>query len=115
MTLPAILHLNDIIAPAVSMLGFEFVACEIHPLPGRAVLRIYIDSPNGVSLKDCEKVSRQVAAILDVEDPIGGKYNLEVSSPGADRILRTEEHFNRFVGRHIKVKLKQPRNDRRNF
>jgi ribosome maturation factor RimP len=113
MSLPA--SLQEIIARSVESLGFEFIAYELVPQGYRMVLRIYIDSPVGVTIRDCEVVSRQVASVLDVEDPISGKYFLEVSSPGSDRLLVTEEHFKRFIGHHIKVKLRQASNGRRNY
>lgn len=115
MSLPSTSRLTQIIAPAVKLLGYEFVACELVQQGRRSVLRIYIDSEEGVTIRDCEIVSRQLSAILDVEDPFSGRYDLEVSSPGADRLLVTEEHYRRYVGRHIKVKLRQSRNGRRNY
>jgi ribosome maturation factor RimP len=115
MSLPSITRLNDIIGPTIELLGYEFVACEFIPIGRRMLLRIYIDSGEGVTIRDCEIVSRQVSAVLDVEDPINGKYNLEVSSPGEDRLLVTEKHYQRFIGRRVKVKLRQSRNGRRNY
>jgi ribosome maturation factor RimP len=115
MSLPGAARLHAMIAPAVELLGFELVACELVPQGSRMLLRIYIDSPEGVTIRDCEIISRQVSAILDVEDPITGKYVLEVSSPGSDRLLVTEDHFRRFVGHHVKIKLRQGRNGRRNY
>jgi ribosome maturation factor RimP len=108
-------HLTDMIEPVIELLGYELVACELIPQGGRSILRIYIDSAEGVTIRDCELVSRQVSAALDVEDPIMGNYDLEVSSPGADRLLVKEAHFQRFVGRRIKVKLRQARNGRSNY
>lgn len=78
-------------------------------------LRLYIDSDSGIGLDDCEIVSRQVSALLDVEDPISGQYELEVSSPGFERSLRTLEHFRRFVGAVVKIKLRLARKGRQNF
>ena len=78
-------------------------------------IRIFIDKPEGVDLTDCEAVSRQVSAVLDVEDPLPGQYTLEVSSPGLDRRLTKLEHFQRFTGEMIKVKLRFPVDGRRNF
>src|SRR5258706_1420301 len=72
------------------------------------LLRIVIDKPEGVTHQDCEKVSRQVSAILDVEDPIPGRYTLEVSSPGAERKLSRPEDFQRFTGKMAKVVLRDP-------
>jgi ribosome maturation factor RimP len=115
MPLPPTSRLMSIIEPAVKLLGYEFVACELMPQDKRVLLRVYIDSEEGITMRDCEIVSRQIGAVLDVEDPIMGKYYLEVSSPGSDRLLVTLEHFQRFVGHSIKVKLRSSRNGRRNY
>ena len=77
------------------------------------LLRIFIDKENGVNLSDCELVSRQLSAFLDVEDPLPGRYVLEVSSPGEDRPLRTLEHFRRYSDCQAKVRLREPRESRR--
>jgi ribosome maturation factor RimP len=69
----------------------------------------------GIGIEDCERVSREVSALLDVEDPIPGAYTLEVSSPGSDRILRTRGHFERFAGSRVHVELKAPREGRRRY
>ena len=93
-------------------LGFELADLEVHG--GRpALLRVYIDREPGVTLADCELVGRQLGALLDVEDPLPGSYTLEVSSPGLDRRLRTPEQFSRFLGRAVRIELKQPREGRR--
>ncbi len=108
-------QLHDIIEPAVSALGYELVGVE-HLAQGRhTMLRIYIDSAAGITLDDCEKVSHQVSAVLDVEDPIHGHYTLEVSSPGLDRPLFTADHYRRFVGNEIQVRLRVPLQGRRKF
>jgi ribosome maturation factor RimP len=78
-------------------------------------LRIFIDKPGGVGLDDCERASREVSALLDVEDPIPTSYALEVSSPGEDRVLRTRAHFERFVGARVHVELSAPREGRRRY
>jgi len=88
----------------------EFAAGRAH-----ALLRLYIDREGGVGLEDCERVSREVSALLDVEDPIPSAYTLEVSSPGFDRVLRTRAHFGRFVGSRVFVELKEPRGGRRRY
>lgn len=103
------------IEPLVESLGYELVDVECR-IGGRdGVLRIFIDAADGITLDDCERVSRQVSAWLDVEDPIPGQYRLEISSPGLDRILRTPVHFERFVGEEIKVELAQALEGRRRF
>jgi len=88
---------------------------EYLPQGRRSLLRIYIDSPDGVTVDDCERVSHQVSGVLDVEDPIHGHYVLEVSSPGLDRLLFTAEHYRRFAGNRIKLRVSPPVDGRRNF
>ena len=108
-------QIADLLEPTVSALGLELWGVE-HISQGRySVLRIYIDSAEGIAIEDCERVSRQVSGILDVEDPIAGEYTLEVSSPGADRRLFTMEQFGRYVGNEVEVKLKTPLEGRRKF
>jgi ribosome maturation factor RimP len=108
-------RLNALIEPMLGSLGYELIELEFAPGHGRALLRLYIDAPAGVTLDDCERVSRAVAALLDVEDPIPGAYTLEVSSPGFDRLLRTQAHFDRFRGARVFVELKEPRAGRRRY
>jgi ribosome maturation factor RimP len=101
-------ELLRLLEPAVELLGYELVDVEFAPAGGRGVLRVYIDAANGISLDDCERVSRQLSPVLDDADPIPGAYQLEVSSPGFDRILRKREHFERFVGSRVKVQTSVP-------
>ncbi len=109
------LQMTDLIEPAVAAVGYELLGCEFISRGRRSVLRIYIDSPNGINVKDCEKVSHQVSSVLDVEDPIPGKYQLEVSSPGLDRPLFKIAHYEQQIGHWIKVHLRLALNGRRNF
>lgn len=88
-------------------MGYELVGVEFHTRHVNALLRIYIDSETGVTLDDCQRVSHQVSGVLDVEDPIGGPYTLEVSSPGLDRPLCEARHFTRFAGSEVRVQLKE--------
>jgi len=104
-----------LVEPLVARLGYELVELEFAPGHGRSLLRLFIDAPAGVGLEDCARVSREVAALLDVEDPIPMAYTLEVSSPGFDRLLRTQAHFGRFVGARVFVELKEPRAGRRRY
>lgn len=105
--------LNSLIEPAVSMLGYELLGVE-HLAQGRhSLLRIYIDHPNSITVEDCEQVSRQVSAVLDVEDPVKGQYTLEVSSPGLDRPLFKLTHFERFIGQEVSLTLAVPVDGRR--
>ena len=123
-----------LLAPTVDALGLELLGVEYLPAPGGAVLRLYIDvpaddaaaeaggegdgasihgGPRTVGIEDCEAVSREVSAQLDVEDPISGNYTLEVSSPSVDRPLFTPEQFARYIGQVAKVALKLPQDGRR--
>ncbi|HVT36411.1 MAG TPA: ribosome maturation factor RimP [Nevskiaceae bacterium] len=113
----SLLHekLLSLLEPAIEALGYELVLLEFVPQPGSALLRLYIDSPGGVNLDDCTRVSREVAGVLDVEDPISSAYNLEVSSPGLDRPLVKPAHYERFLQHVAKATLIAPRNGRRRF
>jgi ribosome maturation factor RimP len=88
---------------------------EYNSNPKHAVLRIYIDHGNGVGIEDCEVVSRETAALLDVKDPIRSQYNLEVSSPGLDRPLFIPAHYQAFAGRQAQINLFAPQDGRRKF
>ncbi len=103
------------LASGVKALGFELVEAELSGGRHHRTLRVYIDGPEGVTVDDCAAVSRQLSAILDVEDPITGSYTLEVSSPGLDRPLVTPADFRRFQGAMIKVRLLNALDGRRNF
>ncbi len=94
-----------LLEPAVERLGYELSDLEIKLGGRQGVIRLFIDKAGGVGLEDCETVSRQISALLDVEDPAPGRYVLEVSSPGLDRKLTKVEHFQRFMGEDIRVKL----------
>ncbi len=106
-------RLRGLVEPAVGRLGFEVVDIEF--LSGSRTLRIYIDGPEGVDVDDCARVSRQVSALFDVEDPIPGQYTLEISSPGLDRPLARRDDFVRFAGSQVKIKTSAPVEGRRNF
>jgi len=107
--------LNELLQPLVEDLGYEFVGLEYNSNPKHSLLRIYIDHENGVGIDDCETVSREVAALLDVKDPIRSNYNLEVSSPGLDRPLFTPAHYRQFAGCTAQVNLFAPQDGRRKF
>lgn len=107
--------LQEIVAPAVAAEGYEFIGLEYHGQGKHSLLRIYIDTPEGIGITDCEKVSRQVSAVLDVAEPITGEYTLEVSSPGLDRPFFTLEQMTRFVGHTVKVRLHIARDGQKNF
>lgn len=107
--------LRKLLEPGVTAMGFELVEVELAGSQHHPTLRVYIDSPAGVTVDNCADVSRQLSALLEVEDPLPGSYNLEVSSPGLDRPLVRPEDFRRFVGETIKVKMHQPILGRKNF
>ena len=105
-------QLHSLLAPTVEGLGYEFWGLEY--IQGRgAVLRLYIDSDNGITVDDCAAVSHQVSGVLDVEDPISGEYTLEVSSPGMERPLFTLEQWQRYIGEQAQVRLLAPIKNRR--
>ena len=108
-------RLIALIEPVLARLGYELVELEYAAGRSQAVVRAFIDAPAGITVDDCERVSREVAALLDVEDPIPTMYTLEVSSPGFDRVLRTPAHFERFVGSRVFVELKAPRAGRKRY
>ncbi|MCU9997787.1 ribosome maturation factor RimP [[Pasteurella] aerogenes] len=107
--------LQDLLQGSVEDLGCELWGIECQRAGRFLTVRLYIDKEGGVTVDDCADVSRQVSAILDVEDPIADKYNLEVSSPGLDRPLFTLPQFERFVGEEIAVHLRIPVQDRRKW
>ncbi|MCY1458852.1 Ribosome maturation factor RimP [compost metagenome] len=103
------------LAPVVEALGYQCWGIEFLSQGRHSLLRVYIDHENGILVDDCEKVSRQISGVLDVEDPISSEYTLEVSSPGMDRPLFTLEQFAAHAGELVKIKLRSPFEGRRNF
>ena len=108
-------QLQAMLAPVVESLGYQCWGVEFISQGRHSLLRVYIDHENGILVEDCEAVSRQVSAVLDVEDPISSEYTLEVSSPGMDRPLFTLEQFAKHAGEQVKIKLRSPFEGRRNF
>ena len=108
-------RLTELVASAVEPLGYELLGVEYLAQGHHSLLRIYIDSPDGITLDDCERASRQVSAVLDVDDPLKGQYTLEMSSPGLDRPLFTAEHFTQFIGHEVKLRLHSPLEGQRRF
>jgi ribosome maturation factor RimP len=108
-------RLTELVEPVVEGMGFELWGCEYLPRRRQSLLRIYIDREEGVTLDDCGKVSHQLSGVLDVEDPIAAPYVLEVSSPGLDRLLLKAQHFQRYAGNRVKIKLRWLIDDRRQF
>jgi len=108
-------ELEKLLLPTIESLGYELSDLEVRLSGGKGTVRVFIDKPDGIGLEDCEKVSRAISALLDVEDPVPGKYDLEVSSPGLDRKLTKTEHFRRFAGEIVKVQMRFPIEGRRRF
>lgn len=113
------LQQNDLIEkirPSVELMGLSVWALELSGRGSKQTLRIYIDRDDSpVTISDCEKVSRQISMVLDVEGSIDSSYILEVSSPGIDRILVTPQHYKQFVGSNVEVRMRTPLDGRRNF
>ena len=105
----------ELLEPTIIGLGYELADLEVKLGGKHGVLRLFIDKPEGIALDDCERVSLAVSALLDVEDPLPGHYDLEVSSPGLDRKLTKVEHFQRFTGEIVKVQMRFPVEGRRRF
>lgn len=107
--------LIEMLEPTVRTMGYELVELELAGSAGNRVVRLFIDTPTGVTLDDCEAVSHAVEEVLDAEDPIPGEYSLEISSPGVDRPLRKSEDYQRFAGETVKIKTFGPINGQRSF
>ena len=108
-------ELAELLEPALGRMGYELADLEVRLGGSGGLVRVFIDKPDGIDLADCEKVSLAVSALLDVEEPVAGKYDLEVSSPGLDRKLTKIEHFQRFMGKIVKVQMRFPIAGRRRF
>ena len=107
--------LTALFEPVVESMGYELVGVDFHGSEHHGVLRVYIDSSDGITVDDCAAVSHQLSAVLDVEDPIAQAYDLEVSSPGINRPLFKQSDYARFSGEKAKIKLAVALNGRRNF
>jgi len=107
--------LTDLLRPAVEETGKTLLGIEYISAGNNSILRLFVDHENGINVDDCAEVSRQVGALLDVEDPISSEYSLEVSSPGVDRPLFELAHFQAVIGETVNVKLSMPLNGRRKF
>lgn len=108
-------QIESLIAPSVEALGCELWGLEFQSQGRRSRLRIYIERPEGVTVEDCERVSREVSDLLDVEDAVPGTYVLEVSSPGMDRILFKAGHYQANVGAIVDVRLNFPLEGRKHI
>lgn len=101
-------ELDTLIIPELEALGFECVKLEVVGSAQHPVVRIFIDKPGGVTIGDCALASRTIGLVLEREDPFPGRYLLEVSSPGSNRPLVTEAHFQRFIGSEARVSVNRP-------
>lgn len=97
-------ELTELLQGALAVYSYELWGYELNSFEGNRRLQVYIETPQGVTLDDCERASRQIGAVLDVEDVMKGKYLLEVSSPGLTRALFTVEQYKRYRGQPVKIK-----------
>lgn len=107
------LRLVELFRPAVEAAGLELYHVDLFGQPGRLVVRVFLDKEGGVTLDDCSTLARTLSTLLDVDDPITGRYSLEVSSPGLDRPLATLAHFQRALGKKIKLRTRSPQGGKR--
>jgi len=108
--------IEELVRGVVEPMGYELVGVQyLTGQPGGNVLRVYIDKEGGVQLDDCTAVSHQLSGVLDVEDPIPGNYNLEISSPGLDRPLFEPGHYQRYIGRQVNIRLDPSIGGRRKY
>jgi len=108
-------ELQELLEPTVGRLGYELSDLEVKVGSKGGIVRVFIDHPDGIGIEDCETVSHALSALLDVEDPVAGNYDLEVSSPGWNRKLTKVEHFQRFAGETVKVEMRFPIAGRKRF
>lgn len=108
-------ELERILVPLISGLGYQFVGLRVTPQGRRSLVQLYVDKPGGITIDDCERVSRQVDAVMTVKESIQGEYILEVSSPGLDRLLFTIEQFREQIGKQVSIRMMVPVEGRRNF
>jgi ribosome maturation factor RimP len=108
-------RITEMLTASVEDLGYELVGVEYIRAGKHSTLRVYIDQEEGILVDDCAAVSRQVSAIMDVEDPITNEYSLEVSSPGMNRPLFKAEHYQTFAGDEVKIQLRMPIQNRRRW
>ena len=97
-----------LIEPVINSIDIELDGIEFDRMKGKALMRVFIEKEEGITIADCERVSREIEAVLDVEDPIPYSYVLEVSSPGLDRPIRRSEDFRRFTGKTIRAVTNEP-------
>jgi ribosome maturation factor RimP len=108
-------EITDIIKPTIVSMGYELWGLSIGQQNNSLKFTLYIDSKNGINIDDCVKVSNQVSHILDIDDEFNAEYILEVSSPGFDRVLITQDHFEKYINEKVKMKLKWLVQNRKNI
>ncbi len=108
-------EITDIIKPTIVSMGYELWGLSIGQQNNSLKFTLYIDSENGINIDDCVKVSNQVSHILDIDDEFNAEYILEVSSPGFDRVLITQDHFEKYINEKVKMKLKWLVQNRKNI
>lgn len=108
-------RLTQLLEPPVEALGYELWGIEYVRAGKHSTLRVYIDSPEGITVEDCAEVSYQISSVLDVEDPISSEYFLEVSSPGLERPLIKLAHFQKYIGHEVALTLRMAVNNRRKY
>jgi ribosome maturation factor RimP len=107
--------LEELLRPGVEALGYELWGLDYQSHGRHTMLRVYIDSDKGIGVDDCAKASHQISGVMDVEDPISGEYNLEVSSPGMDRPLYTLAQFKEYIDSDVSIRLRTSFEGRRKF
>jgi ribosome maturation factor RimP len=113
--LPGLVAAREAIEPIVEQAGLTLIGIEKAQEGRRAILWVYLDHPDGITLDHCGEVSPEISAALDVHDPMEEAYDLRVSSPGLDRPLMNDQHFKQFIGKEVQIKLSSPLQGRRNF
>lgn len=107
--------LEQLLGPLIQGMGYELWGCEYLAQGKHSVLRIYIDKIDGIGIEDCQHVSDEVSALLDVEDPISGHYSLEISSPGIPRPIFHIWQYQRYIGQAVQIKLYRPVENKRKY
>lgn len=109
------MQLTELLEASVNASGYELVGLEFIRAGEHSTLRVFVDHENGITVEDCAEASRQISAVMDVEDPITVAYHLEVSSPGLERPLFKAAHYQQFVGHEVNLVLKMAMNNRRKW
>ena len=108
-------EIEQLLKPTIESMGYQLWGCEYLAQGKHSLLRVYIDKDDGIGIEDCQQVSHQVSALLDVEDPIPGNYSLEVSSPGIPRPLFSDWQYQRYTGQVVSLKVFKPISGKRKF